>query len=261
MLTEPPESPVTAAVHTLEVRWILPGQLEAAVARWFGRFPAETDSRQDIYLLDPPLRGLSVKIRGGAALEVKVYRGSPGILEVAGRAHGRMEAWQKWSFALPAQPRQRRPTRLDAGAQEAAHQPVLIGQRADGSARPGAGPAAAVRSGTHRGPHPWPALVDAGLRGDRPRPSSAQRTPGHCRARVRPGPARRGATRHGSIPVLCAVARPAPGRRPNGERQKRLTPPTTPRLSHLVLQEARSRMGFPRELRTQPIRNRPRTSR
>jgi hypothetical protein len=41
------------------------------------------------------------------------------------------------------------------------------------------------------------------------------------------------------------VARPAPGRRPNGERQKRLTPPTTPRLSHLVLQEARRRMGFP----------------
>ena len=100
MMAEPPESPVTAAVHSLEVRWILPGQLEAAVARWFGRFPAETESRQDIYLLDPPLRGLSVKIRGGAALEVKVYRGSPGILEVAGRAHGRMEAWQKWSFAF-----------------------------------------------------------------------------------------------------------------------------------------------------------------
>jgi hypothetical protein len=105
MMAEPPESPVTAAIHSLEVRWILPGQLEAAVARWFGRFPAETESRQDIYLLDPPLRGLSVKIRGGAALEVKVYRGSPGILEVAGRAHGRMEAWQKWSFAFsPASP-------------------------------------------------------------------------------------------------------------------------------------------------------------
>jgi hypothetical protein len=44
------------------------------------------------------LRGLSVKVRGGVALEVKVYRGSPGILEVAGRARGRMESWQKWSF-------------------------------------------------------------------------------------------------------------------------------------------------------------------
>jgi hypothetical protein len=39
-----------------------------------------------------------VQIRGVGALEVKVYRGSPGILEVAGRAHGRMESWQKWSF-------------------------------------------------------------------------------------------------------------------------------------------------------------------
>jgi hypothetical protein len=39
-----------------------------------------------------------VKIRGGTALEVKMYQGSPGILEVAGRAMGRMECWQKWSF-------------------------------------------------------------------------------------------------------------------------------------------------------------------
>jgi hypothetical protein len=100
MMAGPPESPVTGAVRSLEVRWIFPGQLEAAVAGWFGRFPAETESRQDIYLLDPPLRGLSVKIRGGGALEVKVYRGSPGILEVPDRARGRLEAWQKWSFPL-----------------------------------------------------------------------------------------------------------------------------------------------------------------
>jgi hypothetical protein len=72
--------------------------MEAAVAGWFGRFPAGVESREDIYLLDPPLRGLSVKVRGGGALEVKAYRGSPGILEVAGRARGRMESWQKWSF-------------------------------------------------------------------------------------------------------------------------------------------------------------------
>jgi hypothetical protein len=77
MAAEPPESLVTEAVRSLEVRWIFPGQLETAVARW---------------------SGLSVKIRGGGALEVKAYRGSPGILQVAGRAHGRMELWQKWSF-------------------------------------------------------------------------------------------------------------------------------------------------------------------
>jgi hypothetical protein len=100
MTAEPPESPATEAVRSLEVRWIFPGQLETAVSRWFGRFPAGTESREDTYLLDPQLPGLSVKIRGGGALEVKVYHGSPGILEVAGRARGRLEAWQKWSFPV-----------------------------------------------------------------------------------------------------------------------------------------------------------------
>ena len=98
MTAEPPQGLVTEAVRSLEVRWIFPGQLRAPVARWFGRFPAETESRQDTYLLDPQLPGLSVKIRGGGALEVKAYRGSPGILEVAGRARGHLESWQKWSF-------------------------------------------------------------------------------------------------------------------------------------------------------------------
>ena len=100
MTAEPPESPAAEAVRSLEVRWIFPGQLETAVSRWFGRFPAGTESREDTYLLDPQLPGLSVKIRGGGALEVKVYHGSPGILEVAGRARGRLEAWQKWSFPV-----------------------------------------------------------------------------------------------------------------------------------------------------------------
>ena len=98
MPAEPPHSTVTEGGPTLEVRWIFPGQLEAAVAGWFARFPAGTESREDTYLLDPRSRELSVKIRGGRALEVKVYRGSPGILEMAGRARGRMESWQKWSF-------------------------------------------------------------------------------------------------------------------------------------------------------------------
>jgi hypothetical protein len=98
MAAAQPESPVIEGVRSLEVRWIFPGQLEAAVAGWFGRFPARVESREDRYLLDPQLRGLSVKVRGGGALEVKVYRGSPGILEVPGRARGRLESWQKWSF-------------------------------------------------------------------------------------------------------------------------------------------------------------------
>jgi hypothetical protein len=50
-----------------------------------------------------------VKVRGGGALEVKVYRGSPGILQVPGRARGRLESWQKWSFPVS-------PLRPDGGA-------------------------------------------------------------------------------------------------------------------------------------------------
>ena len=102
MTADPPESSVTEGVWSLEVRWFFPGQLETAVARWFGRFPAETQSREDTYLLDPQLRGLSVKVRGGSALDVKVYRGSRGILYLPGRARGRMESWQKWSFPIAA---------------------------------------------------------------------------------------------------------------------------------------------------------------
>ena len=98
MTGAPPESLGTDGASSLEVRWILPGQLAAAVAGWFGRFPAEMTAVEDAYLLDPHLPGLSVKVRGGRALEVKMYRGSPGLFEVTGRARGRLESWQKWSF-------------------------------------------------------------------------------------------------------------------------------------------------------------------
>jgi hypothetical protein len=64
MAGEQPDSPVTGAVPSLEVRWIFPGQIESAVAGWFGRFPAGTESREDTYLMDPQLPRLSVKIRG-----------------------------------------------------------------------------------------------------------------------------------------------------------------------------------------------------
>jgi hypothetical protein len=98
MAAAQPGDPVTEGIGSLEVRWIFPGQLETAVTEWFARFPAELETRDDLYLLSPRLPGHSVKLRGRAALEVKAYRGSPGILEVAGRACGRLESWQKWSF-------------------------------------------------------------------------------------------------------------------------------------------------------------------
>jgi hypothetical protein len=98
MTAEPPHSPVTEAVRSLEVRWIFPGPLDSAVASWFSRFPATTESREDTYLLDPQLPGVSVKVRAGRALEVKVYRGSRGILQVPGRARG--QDW--WTLGLEA---------------------------------------------------------------------------------------------------------------------------------------------------------------
>ena len=157
------------------MRWIFPGQMEIAVARWFSRFPATTESREDTYLLDPLLRGLSVKVRAGGALEVKIYRGSRGILQVPGRARGRLEAWQKWSFPCNS-------LRQDS-ADPAGWQPVLkrrrisrfsLASRPGRGTCPGAGRRAVVRGGAHRDPHPRPGLVDPGLRGNRPRGSAPQ---------------------------------------------------------------------------------------
>ena len=48
----------------------------------------------------PQLGGLSVKLRHGRALEAKVYRGSPRMLDVVGRARGRLESWDKCSFPV-----------------------------------------------------------------------------------------------------------------------------------------------------------------
>ena len=98
MTAAQPEGPGSGGVRSLEVRWIFPGQLPPAVAGWFGRFPAQTTALDDAYLLDPYLPGLSVKVRAGRVLEVKAYHGSPGPFEVTGRARGRLESWQKWSF-------------------------------------------------------------------------------------------------------------------------------------------------------------------
>ena len=132
MTAEPPGSPVAEEVLQ---PWRCAGssraKLEAAVAGWVGGFRLGPESREDTYLVDPQLRGLSVKVRGGAALEVKVYRGSPGILEVAGCARGRMESWQKWSFPFsPLRQNSGDLVRLETGTQEAADQLVLTGQRA-----------------------------------------------------------------------------------------------------------------------------------
>ena len=90
------EGLLAAPVHSLEVRWITPGPLGTAMREWFARFPAGTETREDAYLLQPRLQGLSVKLRDGGTLDVKSYLNSPGILGLPG--HGHLESWRKWSF-------------------------------------------------------------------------------------------------------------------------------------------------------------------
>ena len=97
MTASPTGASVITETFSLEVRWIVPGQLDMAVAEWFGGFPSETELREDAYILAPDLDGLSVKVRAGQALELKAFHGSPGILDFRGRARGRMQYWQKWS--------------------------------------------------------------------------------------------------------------------------------------------------------------------
>ena len=90
MTAEPPQTPITEPIRSLEVRWIFPGQLEAAVAGWFGRTPAAPESREDTYLLDPQSRG-------------------------------QMGAWQKWSFPFsPPSP---------GSGDPAGWRPVLVAQK------------------------------------------------------------------------------------------------------------------------------------
>ena len=92
------EDPAAGPVDSLEMRWIVPGQLPPAMLEWFARFPAGTETRQDAYLVQPRLRGLSVKLRDGGALDVKSYLGSPGTLGLPRGGRGRLESWRKWSF-------------------------------------------------------------------------------------------------------------------------------------------------------------------
>jgi hypothetical protein len=100
MTAAPHESSVTEGVLSLEIRWILRGELDGAVGGWFERSRPGVESREDTYLVHPNVSGLSVKVRAGEELDVKVYQGSPGILEVPRCARGRLQSWQKWSFPL-----------------------------------------------------------------------------------------------------------------------------------------------------------------
>ena len=92
--------PVGGGVVSLEVRWIHPGRLPALLVERLEPFGEGIEVREDSYLANPVLPDVSVKIRGGAQLDVKAFRGSPGRLSLPGGTRGRLEQWEKWTFPL-----------------------------------------------------------------------------------------------------------------------------------------------------------------
>ena len=192
MTAGPPQSPVTEGVRSLEVRWIFPGQLEAAVARWFGRFPATAESREDTYLLDPQLRGLSVKVRGSQALEVKAYRGSPGA--PGGRQLAPAGAWSPGRSGPSPAPRSAPAAVTWPAGGRYARDGASAGSRWAAGRMWRALRGWASRHGARwNSPRPARVTRTGGLWGSRrpvPPDSAAQRARSRRRARVRPPPAR-----------------------------------------------------------------------
>ena len=97
---------VLQEVPTWEVRWIRPGALPTWMIEWFGRLVREVESREDTYLVGRRIQGVSVKIRGGTLLDVKVATEgrNHGVLDVPGRARGRIQSWRKSSFPIAIVP-------------------------------------------------------------------------------------------------------------------------------------------------------------
>jgi hypothetical protein len=108
--SEPHRDPLRAlrsagvGTASLEVRWIHAGRLPRLLIDRLGPFGEEVESREDWYLMDPGLPNLSIKSRGGARLDVKAFRGSPGPLRLPDGTRGRLEVWEKWSFPLAGGP-------------------------------------------------------------------------------------------------------------------------------------------------------------
>jgi len=85
--------------RSLEVRWIRRGVLPPALVDRSGPFRDPVEVRSDRYFVDPFVPDVSVKIRDGVQLDLKVSLGSPGSFSVP-RAVGALEVWEKWSFPL-----------------------------------------------------------------------------------------------------------------------------------------------------------------
>ena len=105
--------------------------------------------------------------------------GNPGGAGPGPRPHGVLA--EVVLSLQPARPGQRRPGRLEAGTQDAAHQPVLTGQRADRGARARGGPSS--RGARWNSPRSAPAASTGG-----PWASRRPAPPACCAAHSRPPP-------------------------------------------------------------------------
>ena len=160
---------------------------------WFARFPAGTEARGDSYLLRPRLRGLSVKLRDGIALDIKSYLGSPGILDLPRQSRGRLESWRKWSLpcGLPAQGG-RYTCRLGHRPQKTPQLLVPAGRDPGPGLVPAVSRPDGLRGGAYRGQCSRRVVVVGGIRSDRLRRPATRRATARRGSRVRPGASGRG---------------------------------------------------------------------
>lgn len=83
-------------LDTAEVRWFADGALPRSFVEWFSDMGRSgvVETRSDIYRVgDAPDVGL--KRRDYGPLELKIRRGSGGVLSIGGGVHGRIEEWRK----------------------------------------------------------------------------------------------------------------------------------------------------------------------
>jgi hypothetical protein len=81
-----------------EVRWFFDGEIPLTIENWFNasKLRAEPEERADTYLIYPNAESCGVKFRDNK-FEVKSLVKDLGRQEFAGRAHGVVGLWEKWS--------------------------------------------------------------------------------------------------------------------------------------------------------------------
>jgi hypothetical protein len=86
--------------RTAELRWFFRPQPPGPVVDWFGTVGGPPQSRSDSYLVLSGTDALGVKVRGGTTrFELKLRPAPASPLALSGAVSGRLEEWQRWSFA------------------------------------------------------------------------------------------------------------------------------------------------------------------